>query len=240
MTVRSSTRNRARSLACSLACCISALAGVGCSSSSSTPSNPAQSDDVDSSAPSDAGSRDDATTENDSGGSGNGDDAPSPQDGGAPETSITNATSAGDAGAAAFCSAVCAGLVACSAGVDAGPCHCSAGSAALERKDFVDTFTSCVQGAIVADCADAGGAVQDCQVSAAASIAPTSAAANFCKNLEFTFCADVLPDCLTNAGIYSDSTIATFAKCLPELPDADVDGGCMNFGVCLSNASTPL
>jgi hypothetical protein len=240
MTVRSSTRNRARSLACSLACCVSALAAAGCSSSSSTPPNPAQNDDIDSSAPSDAGSRDDATTENDSGGSGNGDDAPSPQDGGAAETSVTNATSAGDAGAAAFCSAVCAGLLACSAGVDAGPCHCSAGSAALERKDFVDTFTSCVQGAIVADCADAGGAVQDCQVSAAAAIAPTPAAANFCKNLEFTFCADVLPDCLTNAGIYSDSTIATFAKCLPELPDADVDGGCMNFGVCLANASTPL
>jgi len=168
-----------------------------------------------------------------------GDDAPSPQDGGAAETSVTNATSAGDAGAAAFCSAVCAGLLACSAGVDAGPCHCSAGSAALERKDFVDTFTSCVQGAIVADCADAGGAVQDCQVSAAAAIAPTPAAANFCKNLEFTFCADVLPDCLTNAGIYSDTTIAALSNCLPDAPDADLDGGCSNFANCLNIASQP-
>lgn len=153
---------------------------------------------------------------------------------------MTNATSAGDAGAAAFCSAVCSGLLACSAGVDAGPCHCSAGSAALERTDFVDTFTSCVQAAIAADCSDAGGAVQDCQVTAAASINPTPAAATFCKNLEFTLCAAILPDCLTNAGVYSDSTIAAFANCLPELPDADVDGGCTNFGVCLNSASTPL
>ena len=164
-------------------------------------------------------------------------------DGGAADASRVNTMPAGDAGAAQFCSAVCAGLYACAAdagALDAGSCHCTAGSAAIERTDFVDAFTSCVRRAIPADCSDAGGAVQGCQLAAAASIDPSPAAAVFCKNLEFTFCANILPDCLTNAGVYSDTTISAFTNCLPELPDADVDGGCTNFGLCLNNASTTL
>jgi hypothetical protein len=176
--------------------------------------------------------------------SGGGDDGPSPSDGGVPETSVVNsAAAAGDAGASRFCSAICADLYACAAdaGVeDAGACHCTPGSAAIERSDFVEVFAACVERGILADCSDASGAVQDCQVAAAASIDPSLAAAAFCKSLEFTFCANVVPDCLTNAGIYSDTTISAFTNCLPELPDADVDGGCTRFGVCLANASTPL
>jgi hypothetical protein len=42
---------------------------------------------------------------------------------------------------------------------------------------------------------------------------------------------------LTNVGVYGDTTIAAFTKCSADLPDADVDGGCNAFGVCLSNAT---
>lgn len=227
---------------CSVAYCVSALSATGCSSSSSGTPNTAQSD-MDGSRPDDGTSRDDATDATmDIDGSGH-DDSPSPADSGAPEAPTVNTGAAGDAGASQFCAAVCAGLYACAAdaGVeDAGSCHCTPGSAAIERTDFVEAFTSCVRSAIARDCSDAGGAVQDCQVAAAASIEPSPAAAVFCKNLEFTFCANILPDCLTNAGIYSDTTISAFTNCLPELPDADVDGGCTNFGLCLNGASTPL
>jgi hypothetical protein len=195
---------------------------------------------TDSSTPYDGSdSRDDATTEIDA----TGHDGAPMIDGGASEAATVNTGAAGDGGASQFCSAVCAGLYACAADAgapDAGNCRCTPGSVAIERADFVEAFTSCVRSAIERDCSDAGGAVQDCQVAAAASIDPSPAAAVFCKNLEFTFCANVLPDCLTNAGIYSDTTISAFANCLPELPDADVDGGCTNFGLCLNRASTPL
>jgi hypothetical protein len=192
---------------------------------------------MDGSVETDAGSMQDGTVPIGDSGHG-GDDVSSPNDAGkSPETSTVNAASAGEAGAARFCGAVCDGLLACTA--DAGPCHCMAGSAEIERTDYVDTFTSCVKSAIIADCADAGGAVQDCQVAAAANIVPTSAATTFCHNLDFTLCAQTLPDCLTNAGIYSDTTIGAFANCFSELPDANVDGGCTNFANCLGTASTP-
>lgn len=195
---------------------------------------------MDSSTPNDGGSREAAAMESDNAG---GSDGSSPGDGGATGASTVNTAASGDAGASGFCSAVCADLYACAADAglqDAGACHCTPGSAAIERTDFVEAFTSCVRRGILADCADAGGAVQDCQLAAAASINPSPAAAAFCKNLEFTFCPNIVPDCLTNAGIYSDSTISAFTNCLPELPDADVDGGCTGFGACLANASTPL
>jgi hypothetical protein len=193
---------------------------------------------MDSSTPADGGSTEDSTVKNDdSGMSNNGDDASSHHGGGSPEASTASGVAAGDAGAAKFCDQVCAGLLACASGVDAGPCHCDPGSSAIERADYVASFTACVKSAIVADCADAGGAVQGCEVSAAVAIAPTTAAANFCKNLELTRCSQILPDCLSNAGIYGDTTIGAFSNCFAELPDADVDGGCVPFGTCLSNAS---
>jgi hypothetical protein len=236
-----STHYRASSLALSLACCLSACCLAGCSSSSSVTTNPAQGDDdSDTGTPSDGGSKEDATLEGDGGQSG--DDASSPHDGssqdvGTAEASTENAVAAGDAGAAQFGSAVCAGLLQCAGGSDAGPCHCTPGSAALERTDFVDTFSSCVQGAIAADCSDAGAAVQNCQVAAAAAINPTAATASFCKSLEFSYCVNTLPDCLTNAGVYSDTAVAAFSNCLADLPDADIDGGCTNFANCLAAAS---
>src|SRR5262249_47018305 len=144
---------------------------------------------------------------------------------------------AGEAGAAMFCNQVCAGLLACAAGADAGPCHRDPGSSAIERADYVASFSACVESAIVADCADPGGAVRGCEASAAVAITPTVAAANFCKNLELTHCSQILPDCLSNAGIYSDTIIGAFTSCFADLPDADVDGGCVPFGTCLSNAS---
>jgi hypothetical protein len=169
--------------------------------------------------------------------SNNGDDASSRRDGASPEASAPSGAAAGEAGAAMFCNQVCAGLLACAAGADAGPCHCDPGSSAIERADYVASLTTCVKNAIIADCSDAGAAVQGCEVSAAVAITPTTSAANFCKNLELTHCSQILPDCLSNAGIYGDTTIATFANCFAELPDADVDGGCVPFGTCLGNAS---
>jgi hypothetical protein len=237
MTV--STLFRASSLAASLACGLSAYGAIGCSSSSPNSPNPTQAgDDSDTGIPDDSGgSKGDATVETGDGGRG-GDDASLPSDAGTPETS-TNTLAAGEAGANEFCAAVCMGLLECAAdsGPDAGACHCTPGSAALERADFVDTFTACVQSAIVASCADAGNAVQNCQVTAAASINPTVAAAAFCKDLEFSYCDNTLPDCLTNAGVYADTTIAAFSNCMTNLPDADVDGGCTAFANCLGNAS---
>jgi hypothetical protein len=233
---------RASSLGVSLACVLSAFGATGCSSSIATSPNSTQSgDDSDTGIPSDAGSKEDATIESGDGGQGGGDDASSPhdgsspQDGGAPEDSGSNAIAAGDAGAAEFCAAVCMGLSQCAP--DGGPCHCSPGSAALERTDFVATFISCVQSAIVADCTDAGSAVENCQVTAAAAVTPTVAAAAFCKDLEFSYCENTLPDCLTNAGVYADTTIAAFSNCLQDLPDANVDGGCTAFANCLGTAS---
>ena len=235
-----------RSLVWSLVCGISAFWTlgwtVGCSSSSSGSSNPAQTgDDVDSSAPADGGtgSGSDATTGGD--GAPGGDDASSPLDAAPTEAATTNAAAAGDAGAAQFCSSLCAGLLACAAdaGITGMPCNCTPGGAALERTDFVEAFTSCVKSAVVGDCSDAGAAVENCQTSAAAQISPTLAAAAFCKNLEGTLCSNTLPDCLTNAGIYSDTTIAALSNCLPDAPDADLDGGCSNFANCLNIASQP-
>lgn len=236
--MRSSTLYCACSLAFSVACGMSALWATGCSSSSSgSPTPHPTGDDMDGSVESDGGSLQDGTLPIGDSGNG-GDDVSSPHDAGkSPDAATVNATSAGEAGATRFCGAVCDGLLACAA--DAGPCHCTPGSAALERTDFVDAFTSCVKGAIIADCSDAGGAVEDCQVSAAAAVVPTTAASTFCHNLDFTLCATTLPDCLTNAGIYSDTTIAAFANCFSELPDADVDGGCTNFANCLGTASNP-
>jgi hypothetical protein len=209
---------------------------MGCSSSSSAAPNPAQTgDDMDGdTAPNDSGSRPDATVNGDAGPTG-GDDGSSPNDAGTTETGTASGVAAGEAGAAAFCSAVCAGLLACVP--DGGPCNCTPGSAAIERADYVDNFTSCVRSAIVADCSDAGGVVEGCQVTAAAAINPTAAGAAFCKNLEFTHCANILPNCLTNAGIYGDTTIAAFSNCFSDLPDADVDGGCTSFGTCLGAAA---
>lgn len=237
MTALSSKLFRLDHRACALAFGLTAFWVTGCSSASSgSPHNPSG-DDIDSSTPADGSVPEDATVQTDDGGTG-GDDASSVHhEGGGAEASAGDPSPAGDAGAARFCAAICAGLVACAA--DAGPCNCSAGSSALERTDFVDGFTSCVKGAIIADCADAGGAVQGCQVAAAAAISPTTAAANFCKNLEFTRCADILPNCLTNAGVYSDTTITAFSSCFPDLPDAAVDGGCVPFGNCLATAATP-
>jgi hypothetical protein len=247
MIARTLIPYRSRSLVWSLVCGISAFWTlgwtVGCSSSSSGSSNPAQTgDDVDSSAPADggAGSGSDATTGGD--GAQGGDDASSPLDDASPsEAAATNAVAAGDGGAGQFCSTLCAGLLACAAdaGITGMPCNCNPGGAALERTDFVEAFTSCVKSAVVGDCSDAGAAVENCQTSAAAQISPTLAAAAFCKNLEGTLCSNTLPDCLTNAGIYSDTTIAALSNCLPDAPDADLDGGCSNFANCLNIASQP-
>jgi hypothetical protein len=237
MTVRSSTLYCAGALALAVVSGASALWATGCSSSSTgtQPASPVGDDMDGSTAPGDGGgSMQDATVPmKDTGTTNTGDDGSSPLDAG----STANPSAAGDAGATLFCNAICAGLLACAA--DAGPCHCSPGSSALERTDFVGAFTSCVQSAIVADCADAGGAVQDCQVSAAVSINPTTAAATFCKNLELTRCSQILPDCLSNAGIYADTTINAFSSCFADLPDADIDGGCTAFGTCLGTASSP-
>ncbi len=173
------------------------------------------------------------------GGQGRADDGSSPRDGSSQDGGMLDASdplaTAGDAGAIEFCAAVCAGLLQCTP--DGGPCNCSPGSATIERTDFVNAFTSCVQSAIVADCTDAGSAVENCQLIAAASITPTVATAAFCKDLEFSYCVNTLPDCLANVGVYSDTTIATFSNCLPDLPDADVDGGCAKFADCLGAAA---
>lgn len=194
---------------------------------------------MDGSTAADGGSGSDATTESDS--AGGGDDASSPLDATPTEAAATNAVAAGDAGAAQFCASLCAGLLACAAdaGITAMPCNCTPGGAALERTDFVEAFTSCVKDAVLGDCSDAGAAVENCQTSAAAQINPTLAAAAFCKNVEGTVCTNTLPDCLTNAGIYSDTTIAALSNCLPDVPDADIDGGCTNFAICLNAASSP-
>ena len=237
MTARSSTLYCAGAFAFAV-CGASTLWATGCSSST-TPNPSAAGDDMDGSAPADGGAsmQDSTLPIKDSGSPNSGDDVSSPQDGDTSETSTAMGAAAGDAGATRFCNAICAGLLSCAA--DSGPCHCSPGSSALERTDFVDSFTSCVQSAIVGDCADAGGAVQDCQVSAAVAITPTTAAAAFCKDLELTRCSQILPDCLSNAGIYADTTIKAFSNCFGDLPDADIDGGCTAFGTCLSTASSP-
>jgi hypothetical protein len=231
----------AGSIAAAMICGGATFVATGCSSSSST--SPTNNAGDDGSAPGDDSTPDATTVEPD--GStppkkDGGGDASSSHDGGTSDAAIaTNTGSSGDAGAAAFCAAICAGLEQCSVGVDAGPCHCSPGSTALERADFVQSWTSCVTPAIEANCGDAGGAVEGCQVNAAAEVDPTAAAAAFCKDLEFTACANVVPNCLTNAGIYSDQTISAFANCFHDLPDANIDGGCVDFGNCLSLASNP-
>ena len=100
----------------------------------------------------------------------------------------------------------------------------------IERTDFVDAFTSCVQSAIVADCSDAGGAVQDCQVAAAASINPTHRGGGVLQESRVHVLRAHRARLPHERGHLRDTTIAAFTNCFPELPDADVDGGCTRFG----------
>jgi hypothetical protein len=219
------------------------LSATGCSGSSSGSPNQGQGGGDDSGGGSQEPGGPDATTTNNP--PGDGGSSPNTKDGGdassPPGTgdsgSTSNAAPAGDAGVAAFCNAVCSGLLQCAAGMDAGPCHCNAGSFAAQRTDYISGITACAAAAIEADCDDAGAAVQGCELSGAVAITPTPAAATFCKDLELSLCAGTLPNCLTNAGVYSDQSIAAFAACFMDLPDADVAGGCTNFANCLQNAS---
>jgi hypothetical protein len=186
--------------------------------------------------PGDAGSVQDSTVPTGHDGA-TGDGASSSHDSGMPPVTVVGSP-AGEAGAAQFCDQLCAGLVTCAANnPDAGPCHCDPGSSAIERADYVQALGKCVKTAITTDCSDAGAAVEGCQLKAAAAITPSTAAATFCKDLEFTLCSQILPDCLTNAGIYADPTIAAFSSCFSDLPDANVDGGCVPFGTCVATAA---
>jgi hypothetical protein len=204
---------------------------MGCSSSSSGgPSKPTGDDDSNNDSggePSDAGTKGDSTVV---GAEGGGDDGTSPHDGGSEAAALPNGAAAGDAGAAAFCAALCAGLGHCSPDAG-GPCNCSAGDTPIRRADYASKLSACVTPAIEAACGDAGGAVQNCQLQAALATSPTQVGSQFCQNLEFTFCSD--PNCLADFSSYSDKTISSFSSCAHELPDASVDGGCTGYYTCV-------
>jgi len=229
----------ARSFALSFACSLFALMGAACSSSSAGSATPAGTGDDanDTVEPSDDGSTLDGATRIDAGPGGN-DDASSPRDVGDAEASAVNDLPAGEAGVTQFCAAGCVGLRRCDP--DSGmACTCAAGSTALYRTDFVDALSTCLPGAIAADCADPMTASENCVVSATASIEPTAAVAAFCQNLAFTACSQGSSNCLVELSIYSDTTIAKASNCLSDIPDADIDGGCTDFGNCLTTALSP-
>jgi hypothetical protein len=205
---------------------------MGCSSSSSEgPSKPTGDDDTNNdsgnSEPSDAGTKGDSTVP---GAEGGGDDTSSPHDGGSEAATTPSGAAAGDAGAAAFCAALCAGLAHCSPDAG-GPCSCSPGDTAIRRADYASKLSTCVTPAIEAACGAAGDAVQNCQLQAAKATSATQVGSQFCQNLEFTFCSD--QNCLVDFGSYSDKTISSFSSCSPDLPDASVDGGCNGFYTCI-------
>jgi hypothetical protein len=200
---------------------------MGCSSSSPAPgAKPSGDDDSNtdsggSNEPSDAGAKGDSTVPGKDGG----DDTTSPRDGGSEAAAANNA--AGDAGAAQFCTSFCAGLTHCF-----GSCsNCSAGDTNIRSAAYASNLTACVGPAIEGLCSDAGAAVQNCQIQAAAATTATPVGSKFCQNLEFTFCSD--PNCLADFSSYSDNTISSFSSCNHDLPDASVDGGCNGFYTCI-------
>jgi hypothetical protein len=229
-----------------------ALLASGCSSSSSGGNGATSSDDDDSgqSASDDSGSvasGDDATTTSPDGGTKKpGADASSPHDAG---TSIpVDASTSGDAGIAAVCAGLCGSLQGCAATLDSGaaqPCHCDVTGTQLLRADYVQALTNCVSSTIASNCsvieADGGtdGVVTNCEQSVTGSIEPTAETSSFCKNLELGVCANAIPGCSAQVFIYSDPTVMAAASCLPDVPDADVDGGCDTFAACLNTAFTP-
>ncbi len=149
--------------------------------------------------------------------------------------------------------AVCAGLCGSleqlhAATLDAGPpqpCHCGVTGTQLLREDYVQALTNCISSTIAANCslvASDGGAdsvVDGCETTVQATINPTPTAAMFCKNLGLGFCAGAITGCEAQIFTYSDPTIMAAANCLPDVPDAALDGGCNSFAACLNAAFTP-
>jgi hypothetical protein len=234
-----------------------ALLSAGCSSSSSAGDGASETpgDDNDSGmgTPSDGGptSGDDATVSKDSGAhkpaeGGPGGDASSPNDAGT--AANVDASTSGDAGIAAVCAGLCGSLQQCALTLDAGPaqpCHCDVSGTQLLRADYVQALTGCVSTTIASSCASVaqdGGTdavVQNCEATVASSIEPTPTAAMFCKNLGLSFCANAIPNCITQVFTYSDPTLVVASNCLPKVPNSDIDGGCNDYAACLNAAFTP-
>jgi hypothetical protein len=231
------------------------LLTAGCSSSSSNNGTPGQSDDSGDTTPSDAGGSssssgggNDATVNGDSSTHppavvGN---SSSPHDAGS--ALPFDASTSGDAGVAAVCAGLCGSLEQCAATLDAGPaqpCHCGVTGTQLLREDYVQALTNCISSTITANCslvASDGGAdsvVDGCETTVQANINPTPTAAMFCKNLGLGFCAGAITGCEAQIFTYSDPTIMAAANCLPDVPDAALDGGCNSFAACLNAAFTP-
>jgi hypothetical protein len=190
-----------------------------------------------------SGSSSSSSSSGSSGGSGSGSGSSS----GGGDAGVNAATS-GDAGEAEICSGLCQSFTTCAAKLDAGanqPCTCGVTGTQLLRADYVQALTSCVSTSIASNCsvieADGGtaGVVTTCEQSVTNDIQPTPTASAFCKNLELGFCANAIPDCLAQVFTYSDPTLTAASACLPEVPDADVDGGCNAFAACLNTAFTP-
>jgi len=231
------------------------LVTAGCSSSSSNNNGttPATGDDSGGDKPNDAGSGgptgEDATTATGDSGTRkpvDGGDASSPRDGG-PAPPIDASTS-GDAGIASVCAGLCGSLEQCAATLDSGaaqPCHCNVSGTQLLRADYVQDLTDCVSSTIAANCsvvvADGGtdSVVANCEKSVTGSINPTPTTAMFCKNLGLSFCSGAISDCVAQVFTYSDPTVMAAANCLPDVPDANIDGGCNTFAACLNTAFTP-
>jgi hypothetical protein len=230
------------------------LLTAGCSSSSNG-TTPDQNGDSGDTTPSDAGGSSsssgggtDATVNGDSSthAPADGGDASSPHDAGS--TLPFDASTSGDAGVAAVCAGLCGSLEQCAATLDAGPpqpCHCGVTGTQLLREDYVQALTNCISSTIAANCsvvAGDGGAdsvVDSCETTVQATINPTPTAAMFCKNLGLGFCAGAITGCEAQIFTYSDPTIMAAANCLPDVPDAALDGGCDSFAACLNAAFTP-
>jgi hypothetical protein len=238
MSVRKSTLSLALagSIAGTLVCGVATFVATGCSSSSSgSPSETPSGDDDSGSSTPDGGSAQDATVGADGGPSktkdGGGDG--SAHDAGSEAAVTGNASPSGEAGVAEFCAAGCSALQQCYP--DAGACNpCSPGPTALYRTDFVDALSACIKSGIVADCADPMTVTTNCFATTTAAVSPTAAVAAFCKDVSFTLCP--ISDCEAQVSIYADPSISKAATCIPEVPDAAVDGGCNTFANCVGSA----
>jgi hypothetical protein len=219
------------------------LGAAGCSSSSSPPSSNNTGEDGGGQANDSGGTtQGDATVANLDGGSKDSGNGSSPHDGGSsPDAAAINAASAGDAGAASFCAALTTGLLGCcDAGADAGPCmaqSCQPGSAAMQRVDYVQALSTCVETSIPTHCSNPQQAISQCQLTTTQALTDTPAVTSFCKSFELSFCP--ITDCRAEVGAYSDPTISSLSTCLPDLPDSGVDGGCSKVITCLGNILGP-
>jgi hypothetical protein len=146
---------------------------------------------------------------------------------------------AGQAGANAYCAAVCDREATClSVAVDASTCQCTAGTLTFYRSDYVAKLAACESGASCQDLLSADGSAPDsgletCAEAALAQVTPTAAVTSLCSQIGLSACpGDAVPNCPGTFKVYSDPTVNAVSACI-------ADSNCNDHTACVTTALTP-